>query len=189
MKQRSLIIYDLLGAGITALIVAVAGWCGFSHLPATAAVLIESRAALADAKTQLNSAEHALRQQQATQDALRADIASRGALPERSPVETDLRTIVRLAREHELELIEVAPINGKSYPGIAELRYAVRARGTYSGLLGFLNTFEQSPFWADVTSLEISAPRVAEADQGQRTASLTVSLFASQAPPEDQTEP
>lgn len=179
--NRSLVIYDLVGAALVCGLAALGIWSGFFHLQASAERVDRARKQLATTAATLAEAETALRNEQAQRSQLAGDIARRGALPQRSPVEDDLRDVARIARDSAVELVQVTPLAGEKYPGLVELRYSVRARGNFAGLLGFLRDFEHSSLWADITGLQIGQGTRGEGNgEGEQQAEIILSLFAAQ---------
>ena len=184
MKKRVLHIDDFVGLFAVLVVASLGVWSGVFHAPRTTQRLEDLQAGMRDMRNTLRSAEAALRRQQAELTALEKDIAQRGALPRKSPVESDLRLLTTLAEGNQVELTRIFPSSDKTYPGITESKYAVEAKTTFAGLVDFLHAFENSPFWADITSLEIGQPRNQKAtgeDASQKTR-FVVSLFASNDP-------
>lgn len=180
MTDRSLWRYDLPGVLLTCGVLALGAWSGLVHAPRTVRQYTEAKANLAKTRSALRAADAALHRQRAEVAALEEDIARRGALPARSPVEADLQTIAHLARNNGLELVRVTPLASATYPGITKLEYSVEGRSTFAALLGFLRDFERASFWADITQLQMAdaAPGPTE-DGAVRTARFVVSLFAA----------
>ena len=185
MRSGSLIIFDVAGAAVMIGVAALGVWCGLLHPQTTSQHLAGLQSKLTAARSSLRVAESAKRRQLSELAALQEDIKLRGALPSRSPVEADLRTIAEVARNNQMELAQVKPAATKEYPGITELKYLVEARSTYEDILGFLREFEQSAFWADITELKISGQaRKANKNDTLRSAEFVISLFASNSPSE-----
>jgi hypothetical protein len=181
MRIGNLLVYDVLGAGAMIGVAALGVWLGVVRPSADNDRLATLRAHLSDTRTALQVASEELHAQSTRLEELRNNLEERGALPTRSPVEADLRVITRLARANDVELREVTPIGGKTYPGINELRYAVNAQSTFGGLVSFLSEFQEASIWADITHLKIGV--AVESDRGSsaiRSAELVVSLLASQ---------
>ena len=185
MRSSSLIIFDVAGAAVMIGVAALGVWCGLLHPQTTSQHLAGLQSKLTAARSSLRVAESAMRRQLSELAALQEDIKLRGALPSRSPVEADLRTIAEVARNNQMELAQVKPAAEKEYPGITELKYLVQARSTFEGVLGFLREFEQSAFWADITELKISGQaRKANRNDTLRSVEFVISLFASNSPSE-----
>ena len=185
MRSSSLIIFDVAGAAVTICVAALGVWCGLLHPQTTSQHLAGLQSKLTAARSSLRVAESAMRRQLSELAALQEDIKLRGALPSRSPVEADLRTIAEVARNNQMELAQVKPAAEKEYPGITELKYLVQARSTFEGVLGFLREFEQSAFWADITELKVSGQaRKANRNDTLRSVEFVISLFASNSPSE-----
>ena len=185
MRSSSLIIFDVAGAAVTICVAALGVWCGLLHPQTTSQHLADLQSKLTTTRSTLRGAENAMRRQLSELATLQEDIKLRGALPSRSPVEADLRTIAEVARNNQMELAQVKPAATKEYPGITELKYLVEARSTYEDILGFLREFEQFAFWADITELKISGQaRKANKNDTLRSAEFVISLFASNSPSE-----
>jgi hypothetical protein len=181
MQKKPFLVYDLMGAALVCGVAALGVWSGCFHLQASSAHLQRTREKLVKTGEALADAESVLRREQLRRTQLADDIARRGALPQRSPVEDDLRDIALIARDSHVELVQVSPLASEQYPGLVELRYTVQTRGRFDGLLGFLRAFERSTLWADITSLEIGGGgRETSADEQAQNASLVLSLFAAQ---------
>lgn len=185
MKRHSLLVYDGVGLAVTIALVALGAWCGLHHAPQAAAHWRSANSDMNDAQGSLRTVEAALHKQQSDCRSLEQDIENRGALPSQSPVESDLQTIAKLARDNRMELARVVPLETKSYPGITESKYAIESRAAFAGLLGFLRDFHESAFWADITELSIDDRNQGKQRSEQRSARFVVSLFASDA----ETEP
>jgi len=181
MRKTSLLAYDLVGAAVACGVAALGAWCAFYHVHVSVDRQQRARTALSSATTQLAEIESALRQARVERARLAADITQRGALPQRTPIEEDLRELTQLARGNGVELVQVTPMPQEKYPGLVEIRYAVQARSDFTSLVAFLRGFETSNLWADITGLNIggSAGR-AEAVEGERSSALVVSFFQSQ---------
>jgi len=179
-NRATLLIYDLIGIAAICALAALGAWSAGWRLPAATSRVAQARAQLDGTREKLAQTELALRKWRSEREQLERDIAERGALPQHSPVEADLREISRIARDHGVETIQVTPVAGERYPGLIELRYALEARSDFAALVAFLESFEESHLWADLFGLEIRSPAGGTDDaEGKRTASLVVSLYAS----------
>lgn len=180
MKRQPLLIYDAVGLIATLVVAGVGVWSGAVHLPQIAADQTDLNLRLDRAQQALNAAEASLRSELARAANLESQLAERGALPSQTPVEEDLRAVTQLARQNDVELMEVQPDPArKEYTGITELRYTVRGRGPFDRLLGLLTDFERAGIWADVTQLKIISPAAGANGDDRRVIELAVSLFAS----------
>ncbi|MCB9851092.1 MAG: hypothetical protein H6817_10365 [Phycisphaerales bacterium] len=180
MRRNSLPIIDLVGGSVTCGVVALGVWCTFFHLSTTSQHLTTVRSQLADMHKSVIAGEEALREKKRERDALERDIAERGALPERSPVESDLREIARMAKAEGIDLTQVTPVQGAEYPGLLELRYAINARADYDALLAFLRRFKDSTLWADIIRLDIGGRRGdPSSEESVQPTALVMSLFAT----------
>ncbi len=181
MNKNPLILYDIAGTTIMLCLAAVATWCGAIHSPSVSGKLAEMETNLEKMESSLRNTENAIRRKTVELGDLQADIESRGALPSKSPVETNLRNITRLARDNEVELISVKPSEEKAYPGLTEIKYAIEAKSGFRDLVQFLKDFEESEFWADVTKLKVeTGSRNRVANDNTQSSELVLSLFASQ---------
>jgi hypothetical protein len=141
-------------------------------------------------RSELANLQIELDQTLATAAESRAQLAQRGPLPRHSPVERDLHTMTQFARANRVSIDEVRPLGTAEYPGVNEVRYVLKGSGTFEALLGFFRTFEQSPFWADVTHLRIDRRAGSiDADTSERDAEISVSFFASADPPVPPAQP
>lgn len=180
MKRHSLLIYDVLGSMATLAIAGVGVWSGLVHLPTVAGRHADLSLRLDRAQKALSLAETNVQNEMARAVDLEAQLASRGALPDQTPVEENLRAVTQLARQNDVELIELQPDPArKEYAGITELRYSVRGRGVFIRLLGMLADFERSGIWADVTQLKMISPAAGPDADDRRVMELAVSLFAA----------
>jgi hypothetical protein len=180
MKTRTLLIYDGLGAATTIAVLALGVWLGLMRPSADSTRLLTLRAELAEAKTSLRAASDELLLHTDRLAELKRNLEQRGALPTKSPVEADLRVITFLARDNAVELGEVTPVGGKTYPGINELRYAVKTKSTFDGLVRFLADFQKATLWADITQLKVGVPPSLDGgSDATRSAEFTVSLLSS----------
>jgi hypothetical protein len=180
MRNRSLIVYDVIGAAVTCAAAALGIWSAFFHVQISSNRLQGARDQVSKSTAQLAEVELALRQTQTERARLAADIAERGALPQNSPIEEDLRNITQLARGSGVELVNVAPMPAQKYPGLLEQRYTMQTRSDFPGLVSFLHQFETLPLWADVSGITIGDQARNTGEMPMRTSSLVVSFFASQ---------
>jgi len=112
----------------------------------------------------------------------RAELAESGQLPARAPVEQYFQVLSAMSARNGLRVVKHNPLAALEYPGLLEQRYAYEVVGSFPDLLRFLRAIEQTDYWADVSYLKLDrgvGPQDALA--GQRTAALTISLFAASA--------
>ncbi len=108
------------------------------------------------------------------------EMSAQGQLPLQAPIEQDLRALSTLAQDNQLEVVRVAPLASREYPGLHELRYAFDVKGAMPDMLGFFKAVEDAPFWADISYLSISRPRSgSEKSGGALFGNLTMSLFSA----------
>jgi hypothetical protein len=179
---------DVIAGSVTLLLISAGAWFGFSKLPAARADLVSARRAYAEAKAQLAETTHTLQSMSQERDALARDIASRGDLPDRSPDESDLRDIVRLAKSEDVVVMDTTPSGRHAYPGLVEFRYTMRARTDYPRLLAFLQQFQDASLWADFISVELGGRGTRPGTEvAEFPVALTLSLFAARdsADPDD----
>jgi hypothetical protein len=180
MNRYSLLIYDVIGAALVLTLVGVGVWCGVIDRPRAGEALAAAHVEQAKLTAETRSIESAVAEARTKVGSLDEQMKTRGALPERSPVEADLLAITNLARQGGVELFDVRPNGARRYPGVVELRYALRAEGSFTAILRFLDDFRESSFWADVTQLKLSREPGETAEAAAHCkADLVVSLFAS----------
>jgi len=180
--KRSLLIYDALGAAIVLGSLGMGLYNGLTGHGIASQRLADLRREHSEATRQLDSARQRLKLTASQLEQVRREVQQRGSLPAQSATESDLRRISQLAREHAVQLVDVAPASARVYTGLVEVRYNMRAKGTYPALIRWLRALEQEPFWADITRLSLSAARRTNDEENpRRMAELTVSLYSSQA--------
>ncbi len=177
---KPLIICDVIGSTVILALLLLGAWSGAVHYPETSKKFTELESNYEHLRTSLQSTNNAIRRKTAELAMLQEDIRVRGSLPNRSPVEDDLKRIVRMARNNNMNLIRVAPSTEKDYPEVTELKYTVETKSRFEDLIGFLKDFEDAEFWADVTSLKIGSQKNRRDEENQRqTNEIGVSLFAT----------
>jgi hypothetical protein len=107
-----------------------------------------------------------------------AEFGERDLLPEKIPVEKDLRTISDIAGRNGLELVSFTPITARTYPGVAELRYEMVTNGEFLSYVGFLAEFQQCDSWADIIAFELKG-QFGPNQQGQN-GKFTISLYSAE---------
>lgn len=184
MKRSSLVLVDVVGGALVVAGVSTFVWLTFLR--------DHSAACEIDALTHSVSAmRRDVALLRGTLDAKRSELAERqkhladeGHLPQRTPVEQDLRTLSELARRHQVRVVRVLPLPAQEYPGLLELRYALEASGSMPSLMHFFKAIEDADLWADIGYLQVKAGRSPGLQETpERSALLTVSLFSSLEPP------
>jgi Tfp pilus assembly protein PilO len=179
---------DAIGGALVCACLAVGGWFAFGP-PQQAAEALQTR------RTDADQLEKDVAEMRASVQAAQARLAGTqekvnglGALPREMRLEKDLNTIAELARGHKLSLSQVTPLSTGEYPGLREARYAIQGTGSFADWMAFLRSFEASPFWADITNLEIgTAAGGRSGTLSAPEARLTVSFYAA-TDPENPTE-
>ncbi len=180
MKNRILIIINVGGALVTLTIVAAVGWYAFADPDTASSRLRQLAGEVKQLNDDLMRLHAALDVQTAQQRKLLEAAEALGRLPSKSPIDRDLKQITALAGANGVKLLEVAPTSTVRYPNVLELRYRVKAEGTYQNQLRFLEDFEQCSFWADVTYLRMAQrSKVQGGSDTMRLSELTVSFFSA----------
>ncbi len=103
-----------------------------------------------------------------------------GAMPSRTPVESDLGTLNELLRKNNVRVARIVPLPRQEYPGLLELRYSCEAVGRMPDVLAFLRDLERNPFWTDVSYLSIKESQPSPgADEDLQAVAFAISLFSS----------
>jgi Tfp pilus assembly protein PilO len=110
------------------------------------------------------------------------ELESRGQLPASIPIEEYLRTLSLLAAQNHLRIVRQNPLTRREYPGLVEQLYAYDVVGAMPDLARFFKAVEDAELWADIAYLRIENVQEPTDGNGQRLASLTVSLFSGQKP-------
>ncbi len=176
--KRSLLAYDLFGAAAAIAVGTVGLWSGLVRPQTSSQQLNDLQTRLAEARTSYETTLTAIERKSIELNRLRTKVQENGSLPQRSPVEADLRRLSQLAVDNHVQLVEIAPLATEQYPGLTELTYSAHASGTFGGLMAFMRDFERAPFWADISRVRLS--RKGSLDDPHRSAEIVVSLFASQ---------
>lgn len=174
---------DAIGGALVCACLAVGAWFAFGPPRQAAATLHANRDEVLRLDDEVSQMRSALLAAQAQLQATRDRVQSLGALPRQMQLEQDLNTIAELARANNLSLSDVAPVATTEYPGIRETRYTIRGTGRFADWMAFLQAFEASPFWADITNLDMGAPHPSRATAGAvPETTLTVSFYAATEP-------
>jgi hypothetical protein len=185
MRSRPIWVIDILGGLLTAAVLGTGTYYGVVQTEAAASDISVLTGTTRRLRSELVRLQSALDQSHAAAADSRAQLAQRGQLPRHSPVERDLQTLTQFARANRVMIAEVRPSGTVHYPGVTEVRYVLKGSGTFDALMGFFRSFEDSPFWADITHLRIDrAPAMPDTQNATRDAEISVSFFASvDAPP------
>ncbi len=180
MKNRPLLLIDLVGTLVVSAIVGGVGWYAFIK-PDTASsqmfALTEEVSQLQNEQLQLQGM---LDVRTARRQELLASAEGLGRLPDESPIDQDLNKIVALANRNHVKILEVAPVSTIRYPNILELRYRIKTEGSFRDHVGFLQSYEACSFWSDMAYLSVGPVAVASAiPNPTRRSELTVSFFSS----------
>lgn len=179
-KDKSLVVYDVVGGGLVLAIALFGLWSTFVHLPDSNKRLEVAQKEMGDLKRSLRAVEVNLSSSNVELANVEAEVSERGALPKSAPVNANLQAITRLIRSNKIDLITVDPGEQKQYPGLTQLNYRVECRSGFGAILAFLEDFESEPFWADLTKLRIlGAPASFESKDATHRAEFVVSLFAA----------
>lgn len=174
---------DAIGGALVCACLAVGAWFAFGPPREAAAALRANREEVLQLADEVSQMRSALLAAQARLQATRDRVQSLGALPRQMQLEQDLNTIAELARARDLSLSHVAPVATTDYPGVRETRYTIRGTGRFADWMAFLQAFEASPFWADITNLDMGAPQASRAAaDAAPEATLTVSFYVATEP-------
>ena len=119
----------------------------------------------------------------------REELDANGQLPTHAPVEEYFQALSAPATDRGLRVLRHNPLSARTYPGLLEQRYVFEVAGSTQSIIRFLETIEQSDFWADVSYLVIDGNSRAgrrgaadpHAERFTRQATLTISLFSAPA--------
>jgi hypothetical protein len=187
-SPSSVLWIDLCGACITLALAAGLFWMLFCSDNDARGEIENLRHDVQEAHGHLASLRTALDQQSALVTVRKQELERTGQLPDRAPIERDLKTLYTLASEHELKVLRVSPLPTREYPELQELRYAFEVTGATSGLISFFRSIEEAECWADISYLKVESAKTPQGSvSGTRTASLTISLFSSM-PDEENSE-
>lgn len=138
-------------------------------------------------RNDIQSTEAALRTAQTELIQLEQDLAERqggmaadATLPSAQSTEGFFQRLSSLAGAHELRVLRQSPLGVQRYPGIVERQFAFELAGSVPDLASFLRAFEARSDWADIAYIDVGGVVTgSDAGRGDRTASLTVSLYAA----------
>jgi hypothetical protein len=174
---------DAIGGALVCICLAIGGWFAFGPPQQAAGTLRTHRADADRLEKDVAEMRTAVVAAQARLADTQEKVNSLGALPREMRLEKDLNTIAELARGHKLSLSQVTPLSTVDYSGVRETRYAIQGTGSFASWMAFLRSFEASPFWADITNLEIGMAPGGRPNAGSAPeARLTVSFYAATEP-------
>lgn len=181
MIGRSLWLVDAIGLALTAGMLSTVSWYALLK-PDTASSQVHTlEGEVAQARADLRQLHAALDEKSGEYRRLMKRSEQIGQLPEKSPIDFDLRNITAIAKGRNVDFLHVEPIATILYPDVTEFRYHVRASGGFADQLSFLESFEGCSFWADVTHLSLSEPKSIAGDGRIFVESdLTLSFYESQ---------
>jgi Tfp pilus assembly protein PilO len=185
-SPSSVLWIDLCGACITVALAATLLWMFLASDNDAGREIETLRHDVQEAHGHLTSLRTTLDQQSALVTIREQELERTGQLPDRAPIERDLKTLYTLASKHGLKVLRVSPLPTREYPELQELRYAFEVTGDTSGLIAFFRSIEEAECWADISYLKVDSAKTPEGSVGgTRTASLTISLFSSMPDEED----
>jgi len=149
--QRSLWLIDGIAALVIIAIAWAVGWYAFFKPDTATSQMRALSGDLSQMRADLRRLRSALDRTTDEHQAMLVEVEKTGRLPDRSPIDQDLKTITALANRYGVKFLHVEPVPGTEYPSVKEMRYRVKSIGTYEDHLRFLDAFEQCAFWADVT--------------------------------------
>ena len=183
MGRSILVLVDLIGGALVLTCAAAFVWFTFlredgadSEIESLTQAVTAMRQDLAEVNAELDAGRARL-------GTKKTELAAEGQLPERGPVDEDLRVLTELARRHQVEIVRMTELPSRRYPGLLELRYTLDARAPLSNLMDLFRALEQADIWADISYLKVVAGNApGQVQQAERLAQLTVSLFSSAEP-------
>ncbi len=171
---------DLLGGTVVAGCILGACWMAFVHGDGTREEVAQVSEHLRAASRDVASLRTVLDRRSALVVQRTRELADRGQLPTRAPVEAYFRELSRLAQECQLNVVSQEPRTPRQYPGLLEQRFSYDVSGPTDGIMRFLAAIERTEFWADVSYLKIQhGPGAENVAAERRSASLTLSLFST----------
>jgi len=177
MKMPPFLLVDACGVLVVAGLASVGLRYGLSGADQTAHQVRTLAAAVDDLTYNARRMKNTLEAQRAAYQARSSDFEEGDLLPEKTPVEADLRVISDLARRNHLQLTEFTPLGTTRYPGVCERQYRFKAGGTFAWHVGFLRDFRRSASWADITFVKLLSPD--PQTLGDKACELVVSLYSA----------
>ncbi len=179
-NEVSLLLINLLGAGLCLALIAAFVWLTFFRGDQTAAVISELSEGIQVARRDLTEVRASLDETTAQLQRRRVELAAGGQLPDQTPIEEYFQMLSRIASQHRLRVVRHNPLSPRAYPGLLEQRYAYEINGSMPDIVRFLRAIEDARYWADVSHLRVSGgPQPNQGDARNRVASLTISVFSS----------
>jgi Tfp pilus assembly protein PilO len=181
MKRSSLIVIDLAGACIVTSCVGALVWMVLLRDNEAGKQAADLRDSVSTLRKDLGALRGTLDEQQARVAKQKEELAERGALPERTPIEAELNQLSQLARSSSIDILAVSPLPEQTYPGLLELRYSIQITGRMPDIAQFFRAIEAAPMWADVSYMHIDegGNRSQEPGSQPRLATLTMSFFSA----------
>ena len=185
MGRSTLVLVDLIGGALVLTCAVTFVWLTFlredgadSEIESLTQAVTAMRKDLAEVNAEFDAGRAEL-------ETKNTELAAEGQLPRRGPVDEDLKVLSELARRHQVEIVRMTELPSRRYPGLLELRYTLDARTPLSNLMDFFRALEGADIWADISYLKVVAGNApGQAQQPERLAQLTVSLFSAAEPTE-----
>ncbi len=177
MKLNSVVMIDIAGALSVAACLGTSFWFSFYGTGATAKTLHALNQEVRHAEDMQSRMDEAIRRKTDAGHERQDTVGESDFLPQATPVERELRQLSELARKNGLQVAGLMPLGAYQYPGIQELRYKMTTSGTFNDYVQFLDDFQQSSSWADVTFLKMASadPQVTQ----NKRADLTFSFYSA----------
>lgn len=180
MKDRTILLVDIIGALVVATTIVGAGWYVFIKPDTASSQLHALSADVRQLQVDQSQMRTVLDAQKTTRLAVLASADELGQLPDESPIDQDLKKITSIASDNGIKILEVIPVATVRYPSILELRYKIKAEGSFPGHVRFLRDYEACSFWSDMTYLSMVETMGETGAEGpNRQSELTVSFFSS----------
>lgn len=179
-KQRTTLLIDIAGGAVFAVMLTVSicltvveSGKASQRIKATRGAIESTETALRTMETEHIQLEHDLADR-------RDGDAAETTLPDQQATEAFFQSLSSLAAKHELRVLRQSPLGVQQYPGIVERQFAFELAGAVPRIASFLRAFEQREDWADIAYIDLGgAVTGSDAAHGDRSASLTVSLYAA----------
>ncbi|MCH9003020.1 MAG: hypothetical protein IIC02_10640 [Planctomycetes bacterium] len=179
-NELTLIVTDVLGAGVLAGCLVASVWFLFVQSNATTREIGVLRSRAGDVRRELTSVRQLAEQKSSERTATRRELDATGQLPTRTPVDQYSQTVLDLAARFGLRVIRQNPVAPRTYPGLLEQRYAYELHGATRDFVAFFAAVEQTNFWADISYLRLTDGGTSGPNSSDdRVASFTVSLFSA----------
>lgn len=179
-NELTLIVADVLGAGVLAGCLVMSVWLLFVRSNETTREISVLRSRVGDVRRELTSVRQHAEQESSELSTTQRELEAIGQLPTRTPVDRYSQTLLDLAARFGLRVIRQNPVAPRTYPGLLEQRYAYELQGATRDFVAFFAAVEQTNFWADISYLRFAAGGTSGPNSsGDRVASFTVSLFSA----------